>query len=121
MEHLKKMKVIASLFLLFCTFGCMSDEANRFYLKERLPAKNVEDVEVLWEAPQRPYTVIADFQANKATVKHMRKRAAEVGADAVIVVPAGGWYSRKEVWADEDRHSNSFRRLIATAIKYKTE
>jgi Na+-transporting methylmalonyl-CoA/oxaloacetate decarboxylase gamma subunit len=121
MEYLKKLQVIAVLVLLFCAIGCMSDEANRFYLKERLPAKNVEDVEVLWAAPERPYTVIADFQANKATVKHMRKRAAEVGADAVIVVPAGGWYSRKEVWADEDRHSDSYKRLTATAIIYKTE
>ncbi len=121
MEYLRKCKVIAILVLLFCAIGCMSDEANRFYLKEKLPAKNIQDVEVLREEPEQPYIVIADFQANRASIKHMRKRAAEVGADAVIVVPAGGWYSRKEVWADEDRHSDSYTRLTATAIKYKTE
>jgi len=99
--------------------GCVSDEANRYYLKKRLPAKNINEVEVLQEEPQQPYIVVADFQARNATIKHMRKRAAEIGADAVIVVPVGGWYSRNEIWADKDRQSNSYHRLTGTAIQYK--
>jgi len=90
-------------------------------LKETLHAKEINEVEVLRTEPQQPYIVIADFQARNASIKHMRKRAAEVGADAVIVVPLGGWYSRDEIWADKDRHSNSYSRLTGTAIKYKTE
>ena len=46
-------------------------------------------------------------------------RSAEIGADAIIVVPVGGWYAENEVWADKDRHSDSYTRLIATALKFK--
>ncbi len=88
-------------------------------MQEELSPKNIEDVDILYEEPQKHYVVIADFQAYNATVKHMRKRGAEIGADAVIVVPSGGWYSTKEVWASKDRHSNSYSRLLATAIKFE--
>ncbi len=120
-RYLRKSKMIANYALLLSQVGCMSDEANRYYLDERFPAKNVNEVEVLREEPQRPYVVIADFQANNASFKHMRKTAAEIGADAVIVVPAGGRYSQDEIWASSDRHSDSYVRLTATAIKFKTE
>ncbi len=121
MRGLQKFTMISIIVLLIFEIGCISDEANRYYLKETLPAKKINDVEVLRTEPQQPYVVIADFQARNASIKHMRKRAAEVGADAVIVVPLGGWYSKDEIWADKDRHSNSYSRLTATAIKYKTE
>jgi hypothetical protein len=119
MKDLQKFKFLGIAVLIFLAIGCMSDEANRSYLDVKLPAKQISEVDVLRESPTRPYTVIADFQANNATIKHMRKRAAEVGADAVIIVAVGGYYSNKEVWASEDRYSNSFNRLIGTAIKYK--
>jgi len=126
MRNLQKYKILVIVMLLLCGIGCISDEANRCYLNEKLPPKQVSEVQILYEAPQRPYTVIADFQASNGFLfavspKHMQKRAAEVGADAVIVVPVGGYYSRDEVWAGKDRHSNSYSRLIGTAIKYKTE
>jgi hypothetical protein len=121
MRDLKILSIISIFIFMFFEIGCISDEANRYYLKERLPAKNIKEVEVLYEEPRQPYVVIADFQACNASIKHMRKRAAEVGADAVIVVPAGGWYSRNEIWADKDKQSNSYSRLIGTAIQYKTK
>lgn len=101
--------------------GCVAGEANRCYLREKLPPKDFREVEVLRNAPSRPYVVIADFQATYATVKHMQKRAAEIGADAVIVTPTGGWYSHDEVWAENDQYSNSCTGLIGTAIKYTEE
>jgi hypothetical protein len=119
MRNLQKIEMISIVIFMFCQIGCISDEANRCYLKEKLPAKEISEVEVLREEPQQPYIVVADFQAYNASINHMRKRAAEIGADAVIVVPAGGWYSRSEVWANKDRHSNSYHRLIGTAIQYK--
>lgn len=121
MRGLQKFTMTSIIVLLIFEIGCISDEANRYYLKETLPPKKISEVEVLREEPQRPYIVVADFQAKNASFKHMQKRAAEVGADAVIVVPAGGWYSRNEVWADKDKQSNSYSRLIGTAIQYKTE
>jgi hypothetical protein len=114
--------VMSSVFvILLFQIGCMSDEANRCYFEGKFPPKKASEVQILREAPQKPYTVIADFQANNASFNHMQKRAAEVGADAVIVVPVGGNYSRDEVWASKDRFSDSYRRIIGTAIKYNAE
>jgi hypothetical protein len=121
MRDFKKLLVISISVFLLCEMGCISDEANRYYLKEKLPAKNVDDVMILREKPQQPFIVVADFQAVNASFRYMQKRAAEIGADAVIIVPAGGWYSQNEVWAGKDQHSNSYSRLIGTAIKYETK
>ena len=121
MRHLKKFRIIGVFIFLLFEIGCVSDEANRYYLKEKLPPKKIKDVEVLREKPQRPYIVVADFQAMNASFEHMRKRAAQVGADAVIIVPVGGSYSQDEVWAGKDRYSKSYSRLLGTAIKYETE
>ena len=130
MGYSKKLQIIGIFIVLLCEIGCVSDEANRYYLKEKLPPKNVKDVEVLREKPQRPYIVVADFQASNGSFlffvfpvspERMQKMAAKVGTDAVILVPAGGWYSRDEVWAGKDTHSNSYSTLLGTAIKYKTE
>ena len=121
MRYLRISKMIFIIVLLLCEIGCISDEANRYYLDYKLPSKRTSEVEVLRTEPPKPYVVIADFQAHNATIKHMRKRAAEVGADAVIVVPAGGNYSWDEIWAGNDQYSNTYTRLIGTAIKYSNE
>ena len=121
MRCLRESKMIGIVVLLLCEIGCVSDEAGRYYLKERLPAKEIDEVEVLRTEPQQPYIVIADFQAYNASIRHMRKRAADIGADAVIIVSGGGKYSENEIWAGEDRYSGTYTRLIVTAIKYKTE
>ena len=117
------MKKFIALILFICLFltGCVAGEANRYYLKEKLPAKDIKEVEVLREAPSQPYIVIADLQASQVSFKYLQKRAAEIGADAVIVTPTGGWYSQGEVWAGNDQYSNSYTGLVGTAIKYKKE
>jgi hypothetical protein len=121
MRYLRTIAMFIVVIFLLSVVGCVSDEANRYYLQETLPAKKTSEVEVLKTAPTKPYIVVADFQAVNASPEYMRKRAAEIGADAVIIVPVGGWYSRNEVWAGKDRHSDSYSRLLGTAIKYKTE
>lgn len=117
------MRQLIAFILFICLFltGCVVNEANRYYLKEKLPAKDIKEVEVLREAPSRPYIVIADLQASQASFKYLQKRAAEIGADAVIVTCTGGSYSTSEIWAEKDRYSNSCTGFIGTAIKYKTE
>jgi hypothetical protein len=130
MKHLEKFVMLGVLVVLLFESGCVYDEANRCYLKEPLPSKQISEVQILREAPQKPYDVIADLQAGRTYFwffvwdtppTYMQKRAAEVGADAVIVVSAGGDYSRSEVWAGKDRHSDSQSRMLGTAIKYKKE
>ncbi|MCK4999270.1 MAG: hypothetical protein KAS23_07040 [Anaerohalosphaera sp.] len=116
---LHKIKTIGITLLLLFVLGCAYDEANRYYLKENLPPKNVNEVEILQEEPTQPYILVADFQACNVSFRYMQKEAAKVGADAVIVVPAGGNYSMNEKWAGKDKHSNSYHRLTGTAIKYK--
>jgi len=119
MNNLQRIKIVSISVFLLCQIGCVQDEANRYYLTEKLPAKEISQVEVLRKSPTQAYIVVADLQARNASVKYIRKRAAEIGADAVIVVPVGGWYSRSEVWAGNDEQSNSYSRIIGTAIQYK--
>jgi len=117
------MRNFTLIILFICLFlaGCVAGEANRYYLKDKLPAKEINEVEVLYDKPTKPYIVIADFQASQASFRHLQKRASEIGADAVIVTCTGGSYSTSEIWAQEDRYSNSCTGFIGTAIKYKTE
>lgn len=49
----------------------------------------------------------------------MQRKAAKIGADAVIVVFLGGFYSLNDRWANADSQRDSFSRITATAIKYK--
>jgi len=99
--------------------ACVSDQAHRYYAHTKYPPKPVDQVEVLYEAPSRPYEVIADFQARGASVKYMRKKAAEIGADAVIVGTYGGYRSRRDEWAGQDKYADSYSRITGTAIRYK--
>lgn len=98
--------------------GCASDVANRYYGGERYPAKAPGEVEILWDAPSRPYKVIADFQSRGESPDDLQSKAAAIGADAVIVSLLGGYYSHKEQWASEDRYSKTYSRITGTAIKY---
>lgn len=121
----------ARFWLCLCLTGCVSDQAHRYYLDERYPPKDVEDVEVLWRAPEEPYTVIADFQARPGglgpgirshgewAAEYMQKKAAQIGADAVIVGTYGGYRAKGDEWAGIDRHSETYSRITGTAIKYK--
>ena len=99
--------------------SCVSDQAHRYYSDDYFPPKDTKDVEILTRAPMRPYEVIADFQARGASEKYMQKKAAQVGADAVIIGTFGGYRSRRDEWASEDRHRDSYTRITGTAIIYK--
>lgn len=99
--------------------ACATDVANRYYGTNRYAPRPVEQVQVLHSAPNQPYDVIADFQSRGDTEESMRARAAEIGADAVIVVPLGGNYAIAEEWADKDRLAGSGTRIVGTAIKYR--
>lgn len=110
---------VAALLLTVLLFSCASDEAARYYGDVRYPPRPPEEVGILYKAPTRPYTVLADVQAYNVSPAHMRRRAAEIGADAVIIVRGGGRYSESEIWADQDRYQHTYSRLLATVIKYR--
>jgi len=106
------------LFLIFMT-ACATDVANRYYGTVRYEPKNPEDVEILWEKPNKGFIVIADFQSRGESPNAIRKKAAKIGADAVIVSILGGFYSYGDEWASSDRHKGTYSRITGTAIKYK--
>jgi hypothetical protein len=99
--------------------GCVSDQAHRYYGADRFPAKPIEQVEVLYDIPTRPHDIIADFQARGASVKYMRKKAAEIGADAVIVGCYGGYRAKGDEWASKDTYAKSYSRITGTALVYR--
>jgi uncharacterized protein YbjQ (UPF0145 family) len=98
--------------------GCAFDVANRYYAAERFPPKEPAQVELLFRARTRKFTAIADFQSRGESPESMQKRAAKIGADAVIVTSLGGLYSPAEQWAGNDRMSRTYSRIVGTAIKY---
>jgi hypothetical protein len=81
---------------LSCLFaaGCVSTNVQRLDDTVR-PAREPATVEVLPEAPQRSYTVIAVIEAKSGAVfdsfddlrDEMRAEAARLGGDAVILAP----------------------------------
>lgn len=113
--------VLFAILAMVGTVSCVTDQAHRYYAEKRYPPKNIEDVEVLWEAPTRAHVVIADFQARNARPKYMRKLAAEIGADAVIVGTLGGLRSKGDEWAGEDKYAKYYSRITGTAIRYKEQ
>jgi hypothetical protein len=111
-----------SFLLIVGLTGCAEDVANRYYSGKKYPAKNVEEVEILTSKPEKDFIVIADFQSRGESDKSFAKRAALIGADAIIVNSVGGMYSWGEESASADRHKHDYHsHRIATVIKYKTK
>jgi hypothetical protein len=105
--------------LLFLAGSCASDVANRYYAAEKFPPKNVHDVELLDRAPTRPYTVIADFQSRGESPEDMRRKAADIGADAVIVTTLGDYtYDENKEWLQRGDLNRNYTRIVATAIRF---
>jgi hypothetical protein len=116
----KTLACLAMLSVMLCVFSsCARDIASRYYGTMKYPSKLPDEVELLRECPTRPYDVIADFQSRGETAEDMRRKAAQIGADAVIVSTLGGYRAIGEEWAGEDSYSNTYTRITATAIKYR--
>jgi len=99
--------------------GCTSDVANRYYSSEHFPPRDPTTVEILSDPPTRAYEVIADFQSRGDTPKSLQEKAAEIGADAVIVVQLGGYVQYNAEWARQQDYHSPYDHIIGTAIKYK--
>ena len=103
--------------------GCASDVANRYYANSPKAEVDVSHVELLWEKPKKNFVVIADFQSRGETPDDMRRKAAKIGADAVIVSIIGGVYNKGDQWAGKDTMAGSTNsgtgHIGGTAIVYK--
>lgn len=99
--------------------SCSSDVANRYYGTQTYPAKPITQVEILMVRPDRDFIVIADFQSRGETPEDLQQKAAEIGADAVLVKILGGQYDLSEQWASKDSRSHTYTRIVGTAIRYK--
>lgn len=121
--HIFGAKAIVSfvmITMMFCQiYSCAYDVANRYYGKRTYAPKQPDEVEILRDTPTRPYDVIADFQSRGETPEDMRRKAAKIGADAVIVSTLGGYRAFGEEWAGSDSYANSYSRIAGTAIKYR--
>ena len=106
-------------FVLLLSGACATDVANRYYSTAHYPAKPAEKVELLGAAPNRSYEVIADFQSRNESPESIREKAAQIGADAVIVTTLGGRYDKTEEWAAQGKNRAMYTRIVGTAIKYK--
>jgi hypothetical protein len=98
--------------------GCVSDVANRYYASEHYPAKPVASVQLLYAAPAAPYVAIADFQSRGETPETLRQKAADIGADAVIVAGIGGSHNGGAEWAGGTSNQD-YSHIVGTAIKFK--
>jgi hypothetical protein len=99
-------------------FGCASDVANRYYSDIKYPARPLDQVDVFTNAPSRAYVVIADFQGRNQSSQDLRKQAAKIGADAIIISYIGGAYNSRDQWAGHDSQRNTYTHIIGTALKY---
>lgn len=118
------LKFTASFYFLFLLIsGCATDVANRYYGTTKYSPKSERDVAILTSKPSKDFVVIADFQSRGDTSESLRSKAAEIGADAVIVSVIGGLYSHAEEWAGKDSmqgvNSQNSGHIVGTAIKYK--
>jgi len=112
-------KAAAVVVLLALAVGCATDVANRYYLSEHYPARDPTTVELLWRRPDHPFIVMADFQSRGESPEDIRKKAALIGADAVIIATIGGLYDRSTEWAGTDKESGTYTHITGTAILYQ--
>jgi hypothetical protein len=111
--------VLFGLGVVFLLSSCASDVANRYYGTAKYPPRNTNEVELLDRSPSRPFEVIADFQSRGESPNDLQRKAAAIGADAVIVSTLGGYYGQEEEWAQQKSTNTVYTRIVGTAIKYK--
>jgi hypothetical protein len=84
-------RILVPLIVLWAS-GCVGADVHRLDSQLR-PQHNADEVEVLTEAPEEPYTTIAEVEASTSTVfkgfEDLRRKvieeAARLGGDAVII------------------------------------
>ena len=114
----EKIRVITVIISCVLLCSCATDVANRYYSSVRYTPRAPETVNLLRTRPTRDFIVLADFQSRGESPEDLRKKAAKIGADAIIITTLGGYASLNTEWANNDPHRNSYSRIVGTAIKY---
>jgi len=97
-----------------------SERANdRPDVTERFAPRDPQEVELLWDKPQEDYVVIGHFHSRGDSPKSIRKRAARIGADAVIVTPLAGESVKVDTPSRMPQLSRPYSRIVGEAIRYK--
>jgi hypothetical protein len=88
-------KSTTAIALAFALVGCYA--STNQVSEHRYPPTTVNSVEILYQEPKRPYEVLAFVNHRdtvtlslKAQINALRKQAAELGANAVIITQAQG-------------------------------
>lgn len=118
-DHTVIHRFLLAVTVCLLSVGCATDVANRYYASTNYPPKNPKDVQILRVAPSRPYEVLADFQSRGESPASVAKKAAKIGADAVIIATLGGYYELSTEWASQDNQAHTYTRITGTAIRYK--
>lgn len=109
-------KIITGALIMIAIAGCTTGSATRTSSTTYQPTDS-SSVEILFEKPDRPYTVIghvrsdgSDIASDDAVYRAMQKEAAELGANAIIVneTVSGGFMEMRN------------KRAGALAIRWKS-
>ena len=119
LKFVRVIHTLAAVAAVFVLAGCAVDVANRYYAAGKYPPKPPGQVQILHRNPTRPFEVIADFQSKFESPEAVRDKAAQIGADAVIISTPGGRYLTTDAWASNDSLASSGSRICGTAIVYK--
>jgi|MEHZ01.1.fsa_nt_MEHZ010098995.1_1 hypothetical protein len=108
--------VMTALFLNSCASG-----TSRVYASYP-PKQDSKSVQILQQLPQRPYTLIADFDGINMSHSWIQSKAASYGADAVYIASFTGLTTDTGA---ELRHNSqptgTVRNYYCSAIKYKNQ
>lgn len=101
--------------------GCVAPSYSRVYIK--YPPTSPAAIEILRSKPAREFVLVADTQMHGPSKAQVRKWAASVGADAVIVTviridsTTSADYSRVGSEVDFVELSRGNKQVFASAIK----
>ena len=92
---------------------------TRYGLSQPFAPRDPQEVEVLWEKPAEAYTVIGHFRSRGNNPKSLQKRAAKIGANAVIVTPLDVVSAKTDRQYRMPQPSFSHPRIAGEAIRYE--
>ncbi|GMO68573.1 MAG: hypothetical protein Nk1A_7380 [Endomicrobiia bacterium] len=121
---MKKMALLGMSLLLFYFSGCATlVNVNKFTNTVYTPVTNPENIEIFHRdygvAPDVPYTVIAELivdYVDSKSATELRKEAAKLGADAIIIVGPAAVGTEKITTRNVIKKESGWK---AIAIKYK--